>query len=133
MPPNLNFFLYVGMYVNEYFVSSCVVGVLFISVVVLVFVENFRRANRFSVLRNLTSSCCWSLGKRILTMVMLQLVLFYPETLSVVWECPPSLSAWRVPLLRALSPLWSVFVMRTADASATQPSLGSLTCEGWPC
>lgn len=50
-----------------------------------------------------------------------QLVLFYPETLSVVWECPPSLSA-HVPLLRALSPLWSVFVMPTADAGpATQP------------
>ena len=66
MPPNLNIFLYVGVYVNEYLVSSCGVGILFISVVVLVFVENFRRANRFSVLRNLTSSCCWSLGKRAL-------------------------------------------------------------------
>ena len=34
---------------HKYLVSSCVVGILFISVVVPVFVENFSIANRFSM------------------------------------------------------------------------------------
>lgn len=63
-------------------------------------------------LKNLISSCCWSLGKRILNTVTLQLVLFYPETLNAVLEVFfLLLSEWCVSLLLALFPLCSVFVM----------------------